>query len=151
VETFRNSIIVFLMFCVLSAESCKEQKTVHVELHLTETSSYCGGAAPSREMEEAHRTPKPIRRNLYLYTMDSLLIDTLVPTGNTLLLKGEFPTGNYHIRAVSSLESRVFKTDIEKCAHEWSKRVLADFRLTSDSVVNLNIHFPCNPCYPPAP
>lgn len=139
------------MFCVLSAESCKEQKTVHVELHVTETSSYCGGAAPSREMEEAHRTPKPIRRNLYLYTKDSMLIDTLIPTGETLLVTGDFPAGSYQIRQEPSIKSSVFKTDMEKCAYEWRKRVLANFSVDSDSVVKINIHFPCNPCYPPAP
>lgn len=139
------------MFCVLSAESCKEQKTVHVELHVTETSSYCGGAAPSEEMERAHRTQKPIHRNLYLFTSDSMLIDTLLPTGETLLLKGNFPVGSYQIREESDIESMVFKSEMKTCAHAWKRRVLANFTIDRDTVVNLNIHFPCNPCYPPAP
>jgi hypothetical protein len=67
----RSSIIILLFssFLVCSQEAVQKQdaKKINVEIRITRTSAYCGGARPSQEVMTELQTPKPYSgKKLYL-------------------------------------------------------------------------------------
>ncbi|MBO6516930.1 MAG: hypothetical protein JJ975_10305 [Bacteroidia bacterium] len=150
----RSLIIAAVLFGVLSAEKCDTDVSVYsVKLRLTETSTYCGGAAPPDDLIRELRTPKPFRGNQPLYLLDSneVCIDSIHPSGQDSTYQLNLPAGNWTIRYKQKIAENHGKTERERCLHDWKHRKLAEFQILQDTAITVNIHKDCNPCYPPPP
>ena len=73
----RNTLIAVLLFLGLSAEKCNQIPGYSVNLSLTQTEAYCGGAMPPPELIKDLATPKPYSGpKVYVFGDDLVCIDS---------------------------------------------------------------------------
>ncbi len=134
---------------------CTAQKcTTHMyeaEITFTQTKSYCGGAAPADFLIRELRTPRPIKdRKLYLFNANEVCVDSFINPGDSTFVK-DLAEGQWSVRLVDQLQINDRTTKREKCLIDWNQRKLASWSITGDTTMTVNLHFSCNPCYPPPP
>lgn len=130
---------------------------------LTQTSSYCGGAAPTREMEIEYQTPKPYQTKLYIRKgkensesepiYDSVVTDGL---GNFQI---SLPPGDYVIILPSQQRKEIINSylkmqgqDIhvdENCLRNWWKNGIFKVTVADKDITGLNHNFHSG-CFVPA-
>lgn len=146
----RTVLLLTTLFLVSTAQKCNTE-THQTEITFTQTKSYCGGAAPSDFLIRELRTPHPIEdRKLYLFNENLICVDSFIKPGDSTFLK-DIPTGKWSIRLVDNMVMNEGKTERERCVINWKQRSLANFDIQNDTSMTLNLHFSCNPCYPPPP
>ncbi len=145
-------LLILLTFTLFTAEKCKNESSSVVEIQFTKTNSYCGGAAPSDLMLKNIATPHPFNGTmLYLYDKNIMCIDSFYAKDDSTY-KTAVPIGEYTIRLVP--EMKLIDGDKEStknCVIEYKQRVLKTISIASDTAILVNLHFDCNPCYPPPP
>jgi hypothetical protein len=122
---------------------------------LTQTSSYCGGAAPTPEMELRYQTPKPYQTKLYIRKgkensekepiLDSVNTDGL---GN---FQFSLPPGDYiiilpsqrkkeSINSYLKMQSAQLHVD-EACLNNWWSAGLFQITVVETNIAGLNHNF----------
>lgn len=147
----RLILIVCVCFCVLSAQKCNDKPTHRVNIVLTKTESYCGGAEPPEELLTELNTPKPYNSGK-VYILDDLkaCVDSITPTNVETLVP--LKTGHYTAHLVAKLKDlESITSEDEQCITAFKQRILAMFEIKGDMALQVNLHFGCNPCYPPPP
>lgn len=148
-RAFVVAILIGLVFC---ANKCERLPQYAVTLQLTKTESYCGGAAPPEFLLKELRTPKPYDGNtLYVFDVEDKCIDSISKSATDSIFKFPMVAGTYKLRYVNVLSDEKYTTDREDCLSQWKQRVMAEFEVRSDTSLTVNVHFDCNPCYPPPP
>lgn len=138
-------------FLLLSAEKCHQNESNRVEIQLTQTESYCGGAEPPEELLTELKTPRTYNgKPVYVLDDFKRCVDSLVDyTGNHLT---SLPNGHYTVHLVPALADLTSITnEDEQCLVAFKQRILSIFQITGDTSIKVNLHFGCNPCYPPPP
>ncbi|MCB9263021.1 MAG: hypothetical protein H6607_11660 [Flavobacteriales bacterium] len=145
------SLAAILLFLLFSSEKCKNKDLVSVQLKITETETYCGGAAPPDELIQDLQTPKPLSsRKLYLFK-DDILVDSILGDNSDTTYQIQLISGNYNLRQSNSLINGIAKNEVQKCMNEWLSRKMQSFEIKGDTSLTIHVHFDCNPCYPPPP
>lgn len=127
--------------------------SVLVELRITQTSNWCGGARPSEDMERELRTPKPytnyalfIRRDSNILTKPAL--HTLI-TNEKGIAKVRLSPGRYTVVNVDKKDDSTYRATREKYKLETPNTGAIDtncynFFMSHPDFV---IHIPRNPRY----
>lgn len=147
-----------LAFVSQKAKPHKPVKTYLVKIRVTQTSGYCGGAAPSQEMIQELNTPKAYAyQTFYLRpgSKNSLNFKSLikVKTDSTGTIRTRLKPGTY----VLLFTSMVNKPDTSKfknnnsyefmgteCLNAWWSKGWQVITIQSkNNDLSFNIHFPC--------
>ncbi len=147
----RNTLIAVLLFLGLSAEKCNQIPGYSVNLSLTQTEAYCGGAMPPPELIKDLATPKPYSGpKVYVFGDDLVCIDST--TADETNIEALLPSGHYTIRLVPQLEDlEAIQGEEQRCLSAYKQRILSMFDVAGDTTLVANLHFGCNPCLPPPP
>jgi hypothetical protein len=148
----RLSLLVLLSFVVLTAQKCDDSANHVVEINLTQTESYCGGAAPPDELIKHLNTPKPfIGKRAYVFNDLKACVDSFYPTHDTMF-KTALKQGDYTVHLVPELlKTNGMLSEDERCLMEFKQRVVSMFEISGDTSLTVNIYFGCNPCLEPPP
>lgn len=148
--------VVVLSLFLMANSTCNKKKKVQVSF--TQTSAYCGGAAPNEKLLQELNTPKPLT-GVMLHVLrkgdkDKNMIHVILSESNLeLLLKN----GTYEVfkemnEDVFNKVDKVKDEELKMCLMEWYMAPKATFEVTDETTsIEVNIHADCNPCYPPAP
>jgi len=166
-KTWRNFITALLLLCFITAtfifcrtpssldesDSSKAQRLFAVSGNVTQTFSYCGGAAPSKEILDQLATPVPFAGKKF-YIRKGEVNDT-----NKVILKsfesdskGNFsfslPNGTYSIIVEEQLHainpsdySKEFEVADEKCLLDWWSKPYFILRIKDSDIKQLNFSF----------
>lgn len=147
----RKTLVLLGFATILLANKC-EQVRVNVELNITQTKSYCGGAAPSDEILSALRTPHKLGQTVYILDYSNTCVDSFA-SSNSEKKQYSLPVGKYSLRFTPEASNITLtaNSSTSDCVQEWKSRVLTSFEVVSDTSLDLNVHVSCNPCYPPPP
>lgn len=133
-----------------------QEKKVTIKGKLTQTSNYCGGAAPSDEMLMEYATPKPYAfKTLYVRKGD--VNDLKKPivmkfrSDANGMFSFQLPAGVYSIIQENQAEELDLKkiptghylVANEKCLKEWWAKPLYLLKVTEDKEIEINFHHPC--------
>ena len=143
--------------------SCAFKKNYNhpVNLKISSTESYCGGANPPDELLEKLRTPKPYTGKIYLNSSAERSngeIEIDIVDGEFTFL--EVKIGAYHLfrypkytEATKATSDQTERIDSNPdCKKERSLKSLGQIDITAESEeVEATIHLLCDPCIPPAP
>jgi hypothetical protein len=138
---------------------CKSQLSDRViKFTVTETSDYCGGAAPNEEVMQSLLTKKPFTGTLYVHSMPERMDEgqALQIQDGTLKQSG-FSEGVYFIYTQPKLnrsDSSTMKLDedLVNCLEMFSLHQTANFIVSKETKsVTFNVHTMCDPCAPPNP
>ncbi len=145
-------LFALVAFALLTAEKCNDESTSIVKLTFTRTSSYCGGAAPADFILKELATPVPLNgKMLYLYNTNNLCVDSFYVKGDSTY-KTMLINGTYSVRLVDTMVKVDDNDESESnCLQAFNQRSMAEINVTSDTSFAVNLHFDCNPCYPPPP
>lgn len=158
--------ILFLSILALSLSGYNsdyfiEDNSQRVHIELTQTSSYCGGMAPTPEMMERYRTPVPKSGLYYLKkghinSFDAEVLKVISSTDGTIDLN--LPPGDYLIVDDRKKDKAIYKKHLEnglnyskyyhgfseECLKDWFEKPDVLFTVT-DSALNIsrNYHTPC--------
>lgn len=148
----RSLATFLLIFGLFTAETCKESQVSTVKIKFTRTETYCGGAAPPDFLIERLRTPKPYESGmLYIWNDNEVCVDSFLPQKDSALVMTA-TAGKYNVHLVPKSSAIVETEERKKCLAEWQQRSLTTFVVGgTDTTMTVNIHFDCNPCYPPPP
>ncbi len=143
---------VALIFLGLTAQKCERSAVYEIDLRITKTATYCGGAAPPEFLLKELRTPTPYTgASLYVFDSNSSCLDSLTNITADSTYKLVLPLGTYNLHLVNELTLNVGKNDREQCLHDWRERSMGQLVVQNDSAQTVNLHLDCNPCYPPPP
>lgn len=151
-----NVLYKILFVCVLAPQLYGQGFSKYkVSGTLTESSSYCGGAAPSREQEAWHQTPRPHRCLLYLKKAaeshwDEPIIDSISPDengyfefwlepGEYIVLRANQNDPDYLNRVLSSGNQYLMVDD--DCVREWFANGLFQVTVSNQFVEDLHYNF----------
>lgn len=134
-------------------------QSVHIEF--TQTSSYCGGMAPTEEMMKRYRTPVAKSGLYYLKkghvnTFDAEVLKVISATDGSIDLV--LPPGDYLIVDEKKKDETIYKKHLEKglnyskyyhgfseeCLKEWFEKPDLTFTVADSSLsLKRNYHTPC--------
>lgn len=158
------SLFVFLTFLLVCGAACKSKKVksdiVDVKFSFTQTSDYCGGAAPPEDLLKQLAEPIPLKPRKVFFArifdteegsrmnIDEYYIDTAH-------LTLPFNTGKYtvylNMEKYLSNASQVTSGKL-KCYKDWAAQPVGEMTITSNTKkVKMNLHLTCDPCVEPAP
>jgi len=154
----KGTIIIFAV--ALLSIGCKSQQVQDrtIKLTVTETSDYCGGAAPNEELMLELLKEKPFTGTIYVHSISDRTDDgqKLVISNGELKQSG-FSEGVYFVYFHPKFDREDpanAKLGDEKvsCLEMVSFQHSAKFFITKETKsVNFNVHKMCDPCSPPRP
>ena len=119
-----------------------------IKVHVTYTNNYCGGARPTPEMEELARTPKNFH-------------DVHIILNGKIHCKAKTDSDGYFSLPLKPGTYKIYLTKIKNEAHfttydpsckKMLKMSYGELILEKGKTeVEVNLHFPCNPCELPKP
>jgi hypothetical protein len=150
---------VIIMAIALLAMGCKSQVVDRViKLTVTETSDYCGGAAPPAELLEKLMTEKPFTGKLYVHSLPDRGDDGQTLTlSNGELKQAGFSEGIYFVFLYPKINrEELTKTNVDEemisCLEMLSFQFTTNFVVAKDTKsVTFKVHKMCDPCIPPRP
>jgi hypothetical protein len=121
--------------------------TEHVSVMFT--TSYCGGAAPTEEIENRHANRRPFTKSTLRIKNSSAGIDTLVSTNESGEFKASLPVGTYDVYLTSKVNSRL-DTGFNPACEILKKKISGTFTVShkKNPFSTVIIHFDCDPCDP---
>jgi len=150
-------IITAILLSSTAFLACKSKKSATLEMSnirfvLTETSDYCGGAAPPEELLKVLETPRPLRTRTVIFETknDGVIYNPVIEftSPDTVL---SLPIGEYKVYPDPG-EHPDWPKQYEACMQEYYSTPIATFEiLKGETQKAFNIHFTCNPCGEPAP
>lgn len=150
---------VIIIAIALLAMGCKSQVVNRViKLTVTETSDYCGGAAPPAELLQELSKEKPFKGKLYVHSMPDRADDgqTLTISDGELKQSG-FSEGAYFVFLYPKTNrEELTKTKMDEemisCLEMRSLEFATNFVVAKETkIVTLKVHKMCHPCTPPRP
>jgi hypothetical protein len=144
--------LIILCFTLFSAQKCSDAEKVDVDIQLTSTQSYCGGAEPPEDLLVEYKTPKPFNgQTVYLFNSDEVSvgnIDAKTDSNYQMRLK----PGSYTVHLVPKLiDFSLIESEDERCYAAYKQRIISSFKIAADTSMVVNLHFGCDPCSPPPP
>ncbi len=152
------------------AKPSKEAKVIDkggkfkIEILLTQTSLYCGGAKPPDELLKKLNTPKPlIEKTVYIKKGDNNTFDSevylKVSSDTSGKIRFQLPAGKYFIVDESKKDSSCYYTLLKeygtatkntpavdkKCLKNWYEQPNFVFEIKDSDVKDLIINFPSSP------
>tara|TARA_B110000090_G_scaffold138656_1_gene152538 strand:- start:1377 stop:1841 length:465 start_codon:yes stop_codon:yes gene_type:complete len=150
---------VIIIAIALLAMGCKSQVVDRViKLTVTETSDYCGGAAPPAELLETLLKEKPFTGKLYVHSTPDRTDDgqTLIINNGSLKQSG-FAEGVYFVFLHPKINREELTSDkideeLISCLEMVSSQHTASFIITKETKSStIHAHKMCDPCSPPRP
>lgn len=170
---YKIAYFLLLSFLLMTNTSCAQKKSrtkmiaQEVEIHLTYTSSYCGGAAPPEGMLEEYARPKPYPSKIVFFRKDSNILSSpilLTQKSDSLgFLKVKLPPGKYVIVDEKKKDKKLYDEICSKYKNGYEntgpvdKTCLLKYMNSSDLIIvvrpvqntkkqifTLNYHQDCN-------
>ncbi len=141
--SFKSLFLLSLYTILFTQYSFAQTK---VKVHVTFTNSYCGGARPTPEMEEAIRKEKDFH-DVHIILKGKMhckvKTDSLGRFGATL------KSGKYQIH-LTKFKNEAHFTNYNPGCVKMLKASYGDLLIEKGKTeYKINLHFPCNPCEPP--
>jgi len=122
--TNKISFLLLLLHCSFAGISQKKSLT----LTITYTEPYCGGARPTKEIEEATQTPKPYAKKTVVIVSESGKL-CVVKTNSAGVLKVKLKEGSYKVYESwryykqAPAPNQLKDMDSECLKSEWQKEI----------------------------
>ena len=150
---------VIIIAIALLAMGCKSQVVDRViKLTVTETSDYCGGAAPPAELLQELSKEKPFTGKLYVHSLPDRGDDgQILIMSNGELKQSGFSEGVYFVFQYPKINrEELTKTKMDEemisCLEMLSLQFAANFVVAKETKsVTFKVHKICDPCIPPRP
>jgi len=146
---FSAVIMVSVLGCTTQKNGTSNSSAIEVNLNVTITSNYCGGAAPSDKMVEGLKAPKKFsNQNFHISTKKGLEENMKeVKTSAAGNLKTSLNKGTYYVFLPQKISAKHSSKDrSEKECIDWKNTPNGTFVVSDDSNVSFNIHKTCDAC-----
>ena len=146
---FSAVITLSMISCASQNNSTSQDGANEVNLIVTMTSNYCGGAAPPEELLEGLKVPKKFsNQNIFLSTEKGLQENmqelTTSAAGN---IKTSLKKGTYYIFLPQKISMKHTSKDrSEKECTEWKNTPNGTFVVGESNNIAFNIHKTCDAC-----
>jgi exonuclease III len=116
------------------------------------TNGYCGGARPSKEMEEEFKKEFPLKSSTILLKNKESGKHIKINTGDDGNFSAELESGVYDY-FMTEKYSKTMGASFRSSCDKWLKRCFGQLKVVSGKTkgYKLNFGFGCNPCEPPRP
>ena len=147
--------LLFVLFAMLQSCSSSKNSTNQdsmVDITITSTSNYCGGAKPPEDLIARLKEPKKYSGKEIIFSTTEQLGDghKMLKTDDNGMISLSLEEGTYYLFLPEKLSAKLTTGgDADRCA-QWKKTANGSFVVTKGmNAVDVNVHQTCNPCGAP--
>lgn len=144
---------------VVDKGSEKIVKVSKLSGQITYTKSYCGGIRPNPNTEELNKTPQPFaNQTLFIKQNDTMLFKQPIfhsfATDDNGNFELQLPNGKYAVfieDKLNNYDNEYAQGKGKEYCQKWLNTPNFKWNIEKNNTnMELKLHIPCNPCYPPA-